>query len=1127
MADSTTPTDASMASPTTLETKTEKPKKAVPKFGSFKPPAPTPTEPTTSEKPEKKDRHHHHRSSDRKHRESRHRHRSRTPPKRCRSESPTSPISPTRLLDQALSLPQPKPDTELFTLDYGTAPKPTEPTPEDEERLKREKKEAEYRATKERKREWERQRRQKEWAKKREQERKEQRLGVGLKVKKGETVTKIIPSKTASKAAEENLDFIGFDESEEEKEEEPEKQALELAKKVESESEEEEKDAYFAFRELRDRNKGKEEKVVKDFSVEVEKARERNAELDRAAKADPYNPSAWLEFVDYQDVLLEAGRKGRRITQAERTSSAEVKLAILEKALKNMTHEEKLIARYMEIAATLWEPAEVHRKWESLLKANPAKYTLWHSYLAFRTTDFQTFTYPDLRRGFGSCLALLRNEAFKIIAAHDELEELPELERIVSFVLERALHFIRDSGFSEMAVALMQALLEVNFARPERIEPPRTLIELNNILTEFGSFWDEEVPRIGEEGAKGWTAFTAGTKTTPPARPSRDVPDEPINPKYPFDSWTAKEAAICQPNALPARTTDPIEENDPFAIVLFSDIKDLVYVFHTDTYRLNLIDIFLRFSGLPSYHQTSTNAITQDPFLLTASTFTPSGLSSFFPTDEEPTPFTFPLPTFPPSLSTLFPAQTPSPWFNTFSSLPHITPTIITLAHQTLLFLSKLHLSTAFLTYTLALTHALTPTSTKKTAKSLLKSNSTSLPLWTAYALSQPPQEARKIFATALTMSASFPASSSRNLEILQLWEAWIVSEFYANEPNAALTLLTSLETGAPPGSSDANEEPAPAAVLKAKRYLQEKSFQLDCQQEGCLYSHLLALLTYLTPSTSSSPALPTFTPAPSNPELVYAHEVFLQAIARLYLLNTTKRHATSPLPAFRTFLEGCIRAYPGNTSFWGLYVYIERSYTISGRVRSLLEEVGATKTVLGGALALWAEVRLVPRGLVNISGVRRVAEEVVGGASGGPSELVWWVWVESEIRAVEREGEGEMWEEMSEGEREKKKSGRKERMRWSGVREVVGRAVRGCPWSKRLIMVPFQRLGRVLDYDELKRFFVLGVMEKELRFHESWDFEEYLQRKEESEYDRKMKEIEEPTQEEMARVYHIEEGRR
>jgi hypothetical protein len=98
------------------------------------------------------------------------------------------------------------------------------------------------------------------------------------------------------------------------------------------------------------------------------------------------------------------------------------------------------------LSLTSYSPSEVHRKWESLLKENTSMFSLWLSYLNFRQTEFRTFTYPDLRRGFGSCLVLLRNACFKVIAAHDEIEELPDLERIILFVLERALHFIRDSG---------------------------------------------------------------------------------------------------------------------------------------------------------------------------------------------------------------------------------------------------------------------------------------------------------------------------------------------------------------------------------------------------------------------------------------------------------------------------------------------------------------------------------------------------------------------------------------------------------------------------------------------------------------------------------------------------------
>lgn len=357
------------------------PKRPIPKFGSFKPPT-TSTKTTqpaeTVEKEDKKkshDRHHrHHRDrdseggkhdEDSKHRrrhdsDRKHRHRSQSPDRKRRRRSE----SPTRLLEQDLSR-QPENTEPLFVLDYGPKPEIQDiirKEPVDEEKAKREKKEQEYRATKERKKEWERERRRKENWKKRQEELKDARLGVGLKVNKHETVTKIIANKTTSTAAETNADFISFDDSEPEPEEtidtgdnEGNDVQIIVPGPSESESDDEKQNEYFAFRDLRDKKKGPEKpKPIKDAWSD-EKAREKNAELDKKAKSDPYNPEAWLEFVDHQDILLHAGRQGRRITQAERNSSGEVKLAILEKALKNLPHDEKLIARYMEIGATLWE----------------------------------------------------------------------------------------------------------------------------------------------------------------------------------------------------------------------------------------------------------------------------------------------------------------------------------------------------------------------------------------------------------------------------------------------------------------------------------------------------------------------------------------------------------------------------------------------------------------------------------------------------------------------------------------------------------------------------------------------------------------------------------------------------
>jgi hypothetical protein len=49
----------------------------------------------------------------------------------------------------------------------------------------------------------------------------------------------------------------------------------------------------------------------------------------------------------------------------------------------------------------------------------------------------------------------------------------------------------------------------------------------------------------------------------------------------------------------PARTADEVEDDDPYRVTLFSDIKDFVYYFGSKQARLSLLDAFMAFCRLP------------------------------------------------------------------------------------------------------------------------------------------------------------------------------------------------------------------------------------------------------------------------------------------------------------------------------------------------------------------------------------------------------------------------------------------------------------------------------------------------------------------------------------------------
>jgi hypothetical protein len=89
-----------------------------------------------------------------------------------------------------------------------------------------------------------------------------------------------------------------------------------------------------------------------------EDAHQRNVELSQRVEADPTNVNAWLELVNHQDNLI-GDRSGRRkLTSAERLSTADIKLSMYEKALNKVGKSggrERLLIGLMEEGSKVWE----------------------------------------------------------------------------------------------------------------------------------------------------------------------------------------------------------------------------------------------------------------------------------------------------------------------------------------------------------------------------------------------------------------------------------------------------------------------------------------------------------------------------------------------------------------------------------------------------------------------------------------------------------------------------------------------------------------------------------------------------------------------------------------------------
>lgn len=505
------------------------------------------------------------------------------------------------------------------------------------------------------------------------------------------------------------------------------------------------------------------------YSETEPQAQKTRDELSRAVDQDPSNVDAWLKLIEYQDHVRGIGQNKpgvTNITRAEWQSNAEVKVSMYESALlKAVTKEakEKLALGLVDEGSKIWDSGMLSARWQSLLRTIPDSLKLWTHYLDFRQTAFSHFRYEDTRASFLECLVLLRNaQADPSITTAEQ----DSLSVIKVYIVVRLTSFMREVGFSELSVATWQALLEYEIYRPTEDTGRERVLgggAMDLGLSRFENFWESEVPRIGEDGATGWANFTVelgGPFKTTVAESSSPEPDSDI-----FGSWATIENRISLNARQPARTIDDLEENDPYQVILFSDIRDVLENFAISPVKRSiLVAGWLVFCQLPPWtndgNETVSRVWYRDPFLRSealsqkgrfidpsdphspghimmqgggnhGSGFCgPEGVDRVLrvsPVDQEL------------CSDTLFSSK--SDWFYAFDSISHeyaedCGPVETTIVRRTLSAIVQAGVGNDSLAeYFLALELRLSPDTVRKTAKKLIRSRPESLRLYNAYAL--------------------------------------------------------------------------------------------------------------------------------------------------------------------------------------------------------------------------------------------------------------------------------------------------------------------------------------------------------------------------------------------------------
>jgi nuclear exosome regulator NRDE2 len=622
--------------------------------------------------------------------------------------------------------------------------------------------------------------------------------------------------------------------------------------------------------------------------------RKRSVELSRQVKEHPDDIDAWLSLIDHQDTLLRATEGvGGEPTQAEVLSYADIKLSMYESAIqhaKTPEQQERLQLGILLEGAKVWSSSKLERRWEEALKMHKSSFVLWRARLDLRLSTVKTFQYQDIKDmlldRLQQTLAQTSHPSTPHPGATMTDSQVACHEQLV-YIFLRLTRFIFDSGFRELAVAAWQALLELNLFRPPGLADAAD----GDIPASFRDFWESEAPRIGEDNARGWAHFAqAAGEVDPPDPRTEEI--EIVTSRDMYKSWGATERLRTIACRHPARAMDEGNDDDPYRVVIFSDVEKLLFLIPGRVDPLvheALVDGFLLFCDLPLLFGSSEwlKAAATDSHIVARSldleldvTVNDAPLDPMEDQSKRQPEWSHEASHLTPSPDILISKDT---WYRYFSGWvtrdKHQGGTVK--VQQVLGTLTQLGLTMQqekLAEYRLALEWYAEPTLIKKRAKGLLRTFPSSRRLYTTYALAEFANGSVDVARQVLTAASAIPGVSEESLvptscandlqtsasstDILLLWtsRAWMELE-NGDKTRATICLCAASDPsfGASLGVSEPVIPSSPQLIMVRQTLSSNMgySFSESRLEEASLLAVALALFEYLTlPGGSESASL-------------------------------------------------------------------------------------------------------------------------------------------------------------------------------------------------------------------------------------------------------------------------------
>uniref|UniRef100_A0A8D3AJ49 NRDE-2, necessary for RNA interference, domain containing n=1 Tax=Scophthalmus maximus TaxID=52904 RepID=A0A8D3AJ49_SCOMX len=588
----------------------------------------------------------------------------------------------------------------------------------------------------------------------------------------------------------------------------------------------------------------------------------RTEEFNRQLRQQPTDTKLWIKFIRYQDELNLAEFRGEEEQHGslptERRKSSyravlEKKLSIAERAVDSNPTSVSLQLERLRICQQLWEPSALAKEWKKLVFLHPNSAPLWREYLLFTQSYFSNFTVSRVNSAYGKCLSTLGCVRDGSMLSHPAL---PGVEEDLLDIFIQQCHFLRQSGHSEKAVSLFQAMIDFTFYKPDSVRQlsTRQQVEL------FEPFWDSGEARVGELGARGWKAWMLQQERGGWLQPSADDEEEeeeeeeevkdrsqPRGTVWLDVEWS-REAAHWLP-WRPDKAKGQSEEDceDPDRQVLFDDIGSSLICLSSPELQLRFLLHFLSFLGLP-VDSVLSPALCQPGLLLENLSFLTEGNKLQPPLTSHDLPATGVN-----SVGHMTTLQGNRKWMGLGKQGERFVTNLLNMVQPVLPLPHRAVLSLSWMQYEkLKVLHCLRSgnkkrlrsqgKSSKRVAKRLLKEpdNRSSLVLWREYAhlewLLGNLDEARKVFSTATAIGGTEGLSSPALCELCQLWSVLEVEDQAGVRGGGltdvtvspAVSVLTRLAEGTSSSSSSSAQPLSPVSVLKARRSYEQSLSIID-----------------------------------------------------------------------------------------------------------------------------------------------------------------------------------------------------------------------------------------------------------------------------------------------------------